>query len=269
MQALGPNEGLVIENYVTGQRRLPAKSDILLETYMANTRGAEKNVTWITSLVDVAAELSAKVRESGVLSWTEPLAKATLIAAPLCAIPEAIGFGIESARSWVNLATDVTLNNLKKAAGKTLKVAQRAVEALYGMMKLGVIDAALSVATKLGKDLLSCPLDLLKVGEAVKADKEAMAETSKKVRDLWEMENHFNYMQGVVGFAFHAMNCAAVLCASAVTVHMVTALATVYTITVLGTFYYADEKMDAKNELATKSRLAEKAKEEEAEAEEA
>ena len=142
------NTALVNYNWETNTFTKADDDDFVLGIYEANTRGAEKNITWLTSLVDVAAEISATIRDSGVLRWTEPLAKATLIAAPLCAIPEAVGYGIRSARQWVKLATDATVSNLQKAAATTLKMAQRLIESLYGMMKLGVMDAALSVATK-------------------------------------------------------------------------------------------------------------------------
>ncbi len=244
------NTGLVRYNYRTGDFSKADDTDFFLEIYEANNRGAQKNVTWLMSLIYIIADFFAAVKNSGILRWTEPLAKATSIAAPLCALPEAIGYGIRGVRSWVKWAEDATVANMKKAAATTLKMFQRCAESAYGMMKLGIFDAALSVVTKLGKDFLSCPLDLLKIGEAVKAEKQVMKETSDKVREIWEMENHYLYFQGVVGFAFHAMNCAAVLCATAVTFHMVTAMATLYTITVLGSCYYADERKDLQQKLA-------------------
>ena len=225
------------------------KGDFTLGMY-SNARGAHKQFSWIASLTAIAAEVFDGVRKSSVYAFTEKLKGATALAAPLAAMPEALTFGIKSVRSYVDLTAECTSKTIKKAFGNTVKCAQRAAESATALMKLNVIDAAGLVAAKFFKDGFACIIDVMSIQDAfateVKVDKCA----NTKIKEIWQKENNCAFAKGVVGLAFHAMNVAGLLCAGVVTFHMVTAVASIYTVTVLSNVWYNIERTDLESEIA-------------------
>ncbi len=240
---------IVEVNIDTGVYSPAKKGDFTIGMY-ENARGAHKQFSWIASLVDIAASFFDSVKDSGILLVTKPIAKAAQIAAPLCAMPEALTNLIKSFRSYVDLTADCSAKKIEKAFGYSVKFAQRTAESVAGLMKMGILDATMIVGAKFFKDGFACVIDVLTMKEAGEKDLKIAKIADRKLKEISETENHFVFMKGIVGFAFHAMNIAGLLCAAAVTMHMVVGLATVYTFTVLSAAWFAIEREDLENQYA-------------------
>lgn len=235
----------------TGKFKAAPEGDFTLGMY-ANGRGAHKQFSWIASLVAVAAEVFDKVKDSGLHVITKGVGQAAALAAPLCAMPEAVTYGIKSVRAYVDITAECASKTVKKAFGNTVKCAQRTAESMTALMKMNIMDAAGLVAAKFFKDAFACVIDILTIDEAFSTVSKVNKCADERLQKAWQKENDFVFAKGVVGFTFHAMNITGLLCAGVVTFHMVTALASVYTFTVLSAAWYNIERTDIEKEYAVK-----------------
>ena len=178
------------------------------------------------------------------------ISKAAQTAAPLCAIPQSLTAATDALRSYVKLGEEQTFDALKKAAYKTLKVSQKVFEAMIGMMKLGVVDAARLVMMKSLKELAAIPSDLQKLASIPSADEKAANETNEVVKALMKRENNCKYMEAVIGLVFHTMKVVSIASSSLVASEIILVLGTLYMGTILAGTYVGAQRQDEENVVA-------------------
>ena len=239
----------------SGEFKRAPENDFTKAVY-SNSRGAQKNFSYLNSMTTVTSELFNIVPQS-MVNAMNGLGKTSALAAPLCGMNEAVTFGIDAVRSYAKMATNCTMDGATKAFAYTMKCAQRVAESAAGIMKLGLMDAACMVGAKFFKDFFACIVDVIVISDATAKDQEIAQIAHKELREKATLANHFTFFRGVVGLTFHAMNLTGLLCSGVVTFYMVTVLATIFTATVLSGLYVGMQEDDLRNELALKIAKAE------------